>query len=712
MTNLLNNTYKGWISILLGACFLFAAGYLGTKNFLIFHSFAETFTIIVSYSIAFIVLNTYESINNNFIPIIGVAYFCAGFFDVIHTLSYEGLNIIPNAGAGLAPQMWIIARYLDSIGMLLAGISFHKTFKLPYVLITYVCVSIIALLSVFYWHVFPLTFIPGQGLTPFKVYSEYAICLILIASLILLIWHKSRFQPRVYRPLLIFFLVSIFTELSLTFYKTNGGWENVIGHLLKMTAYFFLYRAVVVTTLQEPYDRISGQAKELHETNATLEEEITERQAAQEALCQLNAELENKVLERTSQLQEINATLEEEIMERQAAEATLNETNAALKASDARYRSLFDNMQNVFSLRKVIVDEDGRPVDLLYLEVNPAFEVLYGLKPSDVVGKLFTQVFPHYHEEPFDWIKEIGEVALTSEPKAFVKHVAFLNGWFHFALYSPEPGLVAMITIDITARMKAEEAQKRYAEEIAATNQELQNFTNIVAHDFRSPMVNLKGFSKELGNALKDLKKAINDDAECDREKANEILDNEVPESLDYIRTSVDRLDRMVNALLKLARVGRREMVYKPVECGELITGIFRSFEHQIQKQGIRVEVGPMPIIETDSLALEQIISNLVDNAIKYLDPGRPGKIEIMTADDGDKYLFTVGDNGRGIAQEDCAKIFDLFSRVGKQDKPGEGLGLAYVRTLVRQLGGRIWCESELGVGTKMKFTIYKQSCQ
>jgi len=107
-------------------------------------------------------------------------------------------------------------------------------------------------------------------------------------------------------------------------------------------------------------------------------------------------------------------------------------------------------------------------------------------------------------------------------------------------------------------------------------------------------------------------------------------------------------------------------------------------------------------------LVMEQIIGNLVDNAIKYLDPSRQGKIEGSCTENDNEYVVSVKDNGRGIHDTDREKIFDLFRRCGNQDQQGEGMGLAYVRTLMRKLGGKVWCESELGVGTKISFTIPK----
>jgi signal transduction histidine kinase len=99
-------------------------------------------------------------------------------------------------------------------------------------------------------------------------------------------------------------------------------------------------------------------------------------------------------------------------------------------------------------------------------------------------------------------------------------------------------------------------------------------------------------------------------------------------------------------------------------------------------------------------------MGNLLDHAIKYLEPERDGSIEITAEQGTDEYVFRVRDNGRGIAEEDIRRVFELFRRAGKQDVPGEGMGLAYVKALVRRHGGRIWCESEPGIGTTFSFTI------
>ena len=262
------------------------------------------------------------------------------------------------------------------------------------------------------------------------------------------------------------------------------------------------------------------------------------------------------------------------------------------------------------------------------------------------------------------------------------------------------------------ALLVREQQLEYYLNEVAATNTELKSFVNTIAHDFRSPMVNLMGFSAELGQSLADLKEIVHGSASFLPQevqvKVKELLEKDVPEAQMFIKSSVNRLSRMVDALLNLSRLGRREMCYDEVDMNKLVNTIIQSYTHQITEKHIQVEIGTLPKIGIDYLVMEQIISNLIDNAIKYLDPSRPGKIVGSCTENDNEYVVSVKDNGRGLLDTDCEKMFDLFRRFGNQDQLGEGMGLAYVRTLIRKLGGKIWCESELGVGTKMSFTVPK----
>ena len=142
------------------------------------------------------------------------------------------------------------------------------------------------------------------------------------------------------------------------------------------------------------------------------------------------------------------------------------------------------------------------------------------------------------------------------------------------------------------------------------------------------------------------------------------------------------------------------------VDVAGIVQGILKTLGHQLEVGRVTVSMADLPAVVSDKTAIEQIVGNLLDNALKYLDRSRAGQLEVSAESGAHETTFKFRDNGRGIAPEDMGKVFEIFRRAGKQDMPGEGMGLAYVKTLVRRLGGRIWCESELGVGTLFCFTI------
>ena len=183
---------------------------------------------------------------------------------------------------------------------------------------------------------------------------------------------------------------------------------------------------------------------------------------------------------------------------------------------------------------------------------------------------------------------------------------------------------------EIAERQAVQEALHKSRDELAATNSELKSFASIVAHDFRAPMVNLKGFSKELGYSLNELQQIIKDNVSYLPEKIQKqvdiLIDKEVPEELSFIYSSVDRLSRMIDVLLQLSRIGRRVLTYKEIDISSLVTAVLHSYNNLIEKNDIQVAMGSVLQIETDQVAMEQIIGNLVDNAIKYLEPDDEAK--------------------------------------------------------------------------------------
>ena len=254
--------------------------------------------------------------------------------------------------------------------------------------------------------------------------------------------------------------------------------------------------------------------------------------------------------------------------------------------------------------------------------------------------------------------------------------------------------------------------RRRAAEEdLNRTNKEMEGFTYIASHDLRSPLVNLKGFATEMRYSVEELSPLLDKAAASlsaqEAQKVKEIVEKDIPDSLHYIHSSVEKMDKLTNAILELSRLGRRQMDFKLVDTRSVVNHVLDTLHHTITDKKITIQIHPMPVVIADQLSLEQIFGNIIDNAIKYLSPDREGVIEIGAHKQYRETKFWVKDNGRGIASADTQKIFEIYRRAGNTESiPGEGMGMAYVRTTLRRLGGQIWCESEPDVGTTFYFTI------
>lgn len=243
--------------------------------------------------------------------------------------------------------------------------------------------------------------------------------------------------------------------------------------------------------------------------------------------------------------------------------------------------------------------------------------------------------------------------------------------------------------------------------ELQRANAEIQRFAYIVSHDLRSPLVNVMGFTAELDAARKTIAEHLLKDQASDLpQPVRFAVEEDLPEAIGFIRSSTQKMDRLINAILRLSREGRRTLAPVEIDLVDLVHGIVDSLAHRIDETGTTVTVGTLPRIESDRLAVEQILSNLVENAIKYLQPGRPGQIHVEGRQAMGRAIISVRDNGRGIDPRDHERIFDLFRRSGQQDQPGEGIGLAHVRALAYRLGGLVEVSSATGEGSTFTLSL------
>lgn len=246
------------------------------------------------------------------------------------------------------------------------------------------------------------------------------------------------------------------------------------------------------------------------------------------------------------------------------------------------------------------------------------------------------------------------------------------------------------------------------ARALAEKNRENELFIYSVSHDLRSPLVNLQGFGQELGHAAKELRTLITkpEFSESSRASAVRLLDDDIHFSIHFIQTAVSRLSAIIDALLRLSRAGRVEYRLQMVDVKAIVNQVVGALHGSISERGVEVFVADsLPETWGDPTAVEQVLANLIGNAVNYLDPGRPGRIEVGVVDDPEQshapfHTYMVKDNGLGIPESGMPKLFLAFQRFHERSAKGEGIGLALVRRNVERLGGKIWIESESGVGT------------
>lgn len=245
---------------------------------------------------------------------------------------------------------------------------------------------------------------------------------------------------------------------------------------------------------------------------------------------------------------------------------------------------------------------------------------------------------------------------------------------------------------------------------LSAANDELRAFAYLASHHLRAPLVNIMGYSAELRQGLQRLSRSWALYTEKSGLQTGALLDpladQEIIEATRFIEEAAMEMHRQINAVLELTRAGEREQQQTSVDLNAMVQQQLERLEPLIQEKRVKVLLEPMPQLQTDRFSLELILRHLLDNAVKYLDPRRPGEIRVSAEKRGSAILLNIEDNGIGIAAEDLEKIFGLFRRSGRPVVPGEGMGLAFARSLVRRLGGDIRCESQLGVGSRFRIKL------
>jgi PAS domain S-box-containing protein len=283
--------YKTAIFLVLALLVLYV---ISRHNYLLFHSLVDGVSIIIAACVFAIIWNGRRIVDNDYFLYIGIALLFFAFWDFMHLLGNKNMGVFPQYG-NLGPALYIVSRYILSISFIIAPLFINRKLNTTLMYASYSLLTLLILLSIFSWQIFPVCIVEGVGLTPFKVVSDYIICLILLGAIGRLLINRRSFDSRVLRLIVSSIILSIATGLAFTLYADPFGIMNTLGHFCQIASFYLIYLAFIETSLTKPQDilyqklkqnegKLAENVKNLNDANAELQQEIVERKRVEKAL--------------------------------------------------------------------------------------------------------------------------------------------------------------------------------------------------------------------------------------------------------------------------------------------------------------------------------------------------------------------------------------------------------------------------------------------
>ncbi|MHB9031242.1 MAG: MASE3 domain-containing protein [Candidatus Latescibacterota bacterium] len=720
---------KSGTSLAMEALVLVGFLVLGIHNYLLFHGLVEIFGVIISVSIFLIAWNSRRIVQNSYLLLLGIAFLSVGIVDILHTLSYKGMGMFPDSGANHATQLWLTARFLQSASLLVAPLFIGRKVKEEYILAGYLAATILLLLSIFTFPVFPVSYIEGDGLTRFKIVSEEIIALSLVVAIGFHARKRQAFDPEVLQLIIASLAVAVLSELVFTLYTGVYDYFNMAGHLLKVVSFYLLYKAFIFTALAKPYHILFRELKE-SEQRLKAERDRARRYfdiagvilviiGADERVRLINREgvrilglpeeeivgrnwfdsflpsniredlrvhfrrmvhsgerhetplpgLENPIVTGSGEKRLIrwnNTILRDEYGEITGTLSSGEDITERRRAEELeRYRELFENVDD-----SVFIVSRGER----FLEANDRTLEMTGYSREELLGKQVREVVPLERiplvEITERKIRREGRTQFefdfrNKEGKVVPLYITCKATDFH-----GEPAYLC-VARDITNLKMLQEELIR-SERLAATGRA----TASIVHEIKNPLSVIGGFARAIRKRPEDTER--------------------VTRNASIIADEIDRLEALVSEMLdfsrpKPPRKERADLVGLLSDTLDLLRK-----DADARKVHIETEFPGQPLeADLDPSRMKQVFLNLTQNAINAMPEG--GIIKVSATINDRWATVDIADTGRGIPAEHLERVFEpFFTTHGR----GTGLGLAISQRIIESHGGSITLASEEGKGT------------
>ncbi len=728
-------------------------------NYLLFHATAEVFAAFAAALMCVVAWQTYPFSKNSFLMYLGCGYFWIGVLDGVHMLVYKGMAIFPVTEANPATQFWVATRYLEALLLLTAPFFLDRAVARGRAFSGFGMVAVV-LYTLIMTGNFPDAFIEGQGLTPFKVASEYAIIALLAAALAVLSRRRAMLEPPVFALLAASIILTMMAELAFTFYVSVYGLSNLVGHIFKLFSFWLIFMAVVRRSLREPYLALEQRVKE--RTN-DLQAEITQRKKIEEQLlfshfssenindalfwitpdarffdvnkaaCKSLGYVREELL--SMSVMDIGPEWPEEAWTRHWAELKEKgvltfETNhlrkdgtvfpVEIRANFLEYGGREYNFASVSDITErkrteAALRETQAQVDTLMkvasigvgivsidgrtIKANPVLGKMLGYSAEELLNMRFSE-YTHDDHAHLDERLFAEMVAGKRESYQLEKCYVRKDGrhmWGRLTRTLFRDGDGAP---KYAIGMLEDITELRQAKERAdKANRAKSIFLANMSHELRTPLNSINGFAEMM--ALETFGP----------------LPGKYKEYAELINRSGNHLLRIINNILDMAKIeaGRVELTTEDTDMGEIIAEAVLMLGEQANDHNVRflTEVGPTHTLKVDPLRIKQALVNVMANALRFT-PG--GTVTVSVACDERSHNLIVSDTGIGMTEEDIELALTPFGQAEEtaytRRFEGTGLGLPLAKQLVELHGGRLSVESEPGVGTTVTLSFPNQLCR